>query len=101
LSFFFVGHRLVCRGDENENMNGSPIYMRVMGGAQSLGGWGLMAPGLLLIGVALAIILWPELLAYLVAGVLLMAGISLTAWGWSMRRLARRQSRSAVYYEVR
>lgn len=82
-------------------MNGSPIYTRVVGGAQSLGGWGLMAPGLLLTAMALAIILWPELLAYLVAGVLLLAGVSLTVWGWSMRRLARRQQRSTVYYEVR
>lgn len=60
-----------------------------------------MVPGLLLVGMALAIILWPQLLAYMVAGVLLVAGVSLTTWGWSMRRLARDRQRTTVYYEIR
>jgi hypothetical protein len=42
-------------------------------GARSLG-WGLMAPGLGLIGAALAMIIWPELLAYFVASLLQCGG---------------------------
>lgn len=58
--------------------------------------WVVMAPGLMLTLMALAIIVWPELLAYLVASVLLFVGISLTVWGWSLRQLERRQA-TTVY----
>jgi hypothetical protein len=56
-----------------------------------------MVPGLLLILLALAIMLWPELLAYLVAGALLTAGLALTAWGWAMRQATRRQVHPPEY----
>jgi hypothetical protein len=58
-------------------------------------GWLTMVPGLGLIGVALAMIIWPDLLAYFVASILLCAGIALTVLGWRMRHLAQdaRQSR--------
>lgn len=50
----------------------------------------LMVPGALLTLMALAILLWPELLAYMVAGAMLFGGLSLLTWGWRMRRLANR-----------
>jgi hypothetical protein len=46
-----------------------------------------MMPGLGLIGVALAMILWPALLAYFIASMLLCVGVALTASGWRLRRL--------------
>ncbi|MEZ4623036.1 MAG: hypothetical protein R2867_47095 [Caldilineaceae bacterium] len=48
--------------------------------------WLVMLPGIFLTIMALAILLWPELLAYMVAGVLLFGGISLISWGWTLHR---------------
>ena len=62
--------------------------------------WVLMAPGLLLSLMAIAILVWPELLAYMIATVLLFAGISLTLWGWSMRKIGSQTSQRTVYYEM-
>ena len=62
--------------------------------------WVLMAPGLLLSLMAIAILVWPELLAYMIATVLLFAGISLTLWGWSMRKIGSQMSQRTVYYEM-
>jgi hypothetical protein len=56
-----------------------------------------LVPGILLILLALAIVLWPELLAYLVAGAIMTAGIVVTAWGWAMRQATRRPVRQAEY----
>ena len=82
---------------------GTPGF-RFRGSTRQLGGvwWLLMAPGLALIAMAIAIMVWPELLAYLVAGALLLAGISLTTWGWSVRQVSKRSQRrdGTVYYEV-
>lgn len=65
------------------------------------GSWFLMAPGLFLTATALAIVIWPELLAYMVASALLFAGVSLTLWGWSMRRVGQRSSQGTqVEYRV-
>ena len=50
----------------------------------------LMAPGLALTLVALAILLWPELLAYMVASVLLFAGVTLIVWSWRLRQAEQR-----------
>ena len=50
-------------------------------------GWGLMAPGFGLICAALAMIIWPELLAYFVASLLLCGGTALLMVGWRMRQL--------------
>jgi hypothetical protein len=84
--------------------NGSPFFVRFESGRRLLSGgpwWMLMAPGLALIALALAILIWPELLAYLVASAILFAGIMLTLWGWSVRRALRRAPRQdQVYYEV-
>lgn len=75
----------------------SPIFVRVRssrwmqpGGRAS---WLLMVPGLALIALALAILIWPELLAYLVAAAILVAGVILTGWGWGVRQSARRAQR--------
>jgi Flp pilus assembly protein TadB len=75
----------------------SPIFMRVQRYGQQFTGnatggawWLLMAPGLTLTLVALAILVWPELLAYMVAGVLLFTGVTLMAWSWRLRRAEQR-----------
>jgi hypothetical protein len=57
-------------------------------GARGLG-WLLMAPGLGLICAALAMIIWPALLAYLVASLLLCGGTVLLIVGWRMRQLGQ------------
>lgn len=67
------------------------------------GGWSLlMLPGLFLTLMALAILIWPELLAYMVAGVLLFAGLSIMGWAWSLRRAERRaaQNNGHVQYRI-
>ncbi|NJN83128.1 MAG: hypothetical protein HC802_13145 [Caldilineaceae bacterium] len=82
---------------------GSPTYVRFRQFSQRGSGlsWLIIAPGVALILLAVAILVWPELLAYLVASALLFAGISLTLWGWSVRRLekAARSRSETVYYE--
>jgi hypothetical protein len=62
--------------------------------------WLWLVPGVALILLAVAIIIWPELLAYLVAGAIMTAGILLTGWGWAMRQATRHQTQhqsQAVY----
>lgn len=81
----------------------SPIFTNFSRQSRFIsGGWWLvMAPGLLLTVVALAILVWPELLAYMVAGVLLFAGVSLTTWAWALRRAERRVGeRTSVQYRI-
>jgi len=51
--------------------------------------WLVMAPGIGLIGAALALLIWPELLAYVVASVLLCVGIALVGSGWRLWQLER------------
>jgi hypothetical protein len=46
-----------------------------------------MVPGLGLIGAALAMVIWPALLAYFVASLLLCGGTMLFIVGWRMHRL--------------
>ena len=55
-------------------------------GARGLG-WRLMVPGFGLICAALAMVIWPALLAYFVASLLLCGGTVLLMVGWRMRRL--------------
>ena len=78
----------------------SPMFIRfqrygqqVTGNAAGGAWWLLMTPGLALTLVALAILVWPELLAYMVASVLLFAGVTLMLWSWRMRRVERRVHR--------
>ncbi len=80
----------------------SSMRFQTMGTAGSSLGWMVMLPGLFLIAFAIAILIWPQLLAYLIAAVLLVAGISLSLWGWRLSRAARRQPSNGqtVYYEV-
>lgn len=82
---------------------GSPIFTTFQRRSRSSNGgwWLLMMPGLFLTLMALAILVWPELLAYMVAGVLLFAGISLILWAWSLRRVGQRASTdTSVRYEI-
>jgi hypothetical protein len=52
-------------------------------------GWLLIGPGIVLSALALAILLWPELLAYMVAMLLLFIGLVLVGWGWGLCRVER------------
>lgn len=51
--------------------------------------WLVMAPGLVLICIALTMLIWPELLAYMVASMLLCIGTVLAVLGWRMRQIER------------
>ena len=55
--------------------------------------WMVMAPGLLLMLTAISILIWPELLAYMVASIILFLGITVTGWGWALRQAERRRMR--------
>ena len=78
---------------------------RFGGSAGGAAGWLLMGPGLALAAFGLAILVWPELLAYLVAGLLLFAGLTLAAWGWQIGQAQKRMQNQVhkgyneVYYE--
>ena len=79
--------------------SGEPTFVRFYRNGQrisryanGLGRWLLIAPGLLLIFFGLAILVWPELLAYLVSVLLMTVGFSLAAWCWRMSRSARKAS---------
>ncbi|MEM7537949.1 MAG: hypothetical protein AAF639_37610 [Chloroflexota bacterium] len=67
---------------------------------QSSIGWLAIGPGLILTAFAVSIIIWPQLLAYLVGSMFLLAGLSLTLWGMSVNRSIRRRGKTATYYEV-
>lgn len=78
----------------------SPFFVRFRSSRFAPSGsvsWLWLVPGSSLILLALAIVIWPELLAYLVAGALLTQGVALTAWGWAMRQATRRQVPQAEY----
>lgn len=60
--------------------------------------WLVMAPGLGLIGASLAMIIWPELLAYVVASLLLCAGLGLTGAGWRLWRLEQHRRQDGSLY---
>jgi len=90
----------------------TPIFVHVNRYGQRFGrrvggaaGWLLMGPGLALAAVGLAILIWPELLAYMVAGLLLFAGLTLAAWGWQIGQAQKRVENqvrneyNGVYYE--
>lgn len=66
------------------------------------GGWSIiMAPGLFLTLMALAILVWPELLAYMVAGVLLFIGVMLIGWSLALRQAERRAVQGVqVQYKI-
>jgi len=92
--------------------NGTPFFVRMNHYGQRFGsraggaaGWLLMGPGLALSAVGLAILIWPELLAYMVAGLLLFVGLTLAAWGWQIGQAQKRMQNqmqngyNGVYYE--
>jgi Flp pilus assembly protein TadB len=83
----------------------SPLFIRMQGyrrrfaGEASRGVWPLVfAPGVALTVVACAILIWPALLAYMVACVLLFTGLTLVVWSWRMRQAERRlhQARQTI-----
>ncbi|HRW11322.1 MAG TPA: hypothetical protein P5121_39760 [Caldilineaceae bacterium] len=84
----------------------SPFVTSRQGRYVRSGGNGLsllvMIPGILLTLMALAILVWPELLAYMVAGAMLFGGLSLLTWGWRIQQLAKRAERQStvVHYDV-
>jgi uncharacterized membrane protein len=85
--------------------NGSSTFVRFGGSAAQWAGrswWLVFIPGLAFVLTALAIFVWPQLLAYLVAGALMFVGVLLMGWGWTMRRATRLQARrqDVVYYDV-
>jgi uncharacterized membrane protein HdeD (DUF308 family) len=51
-----------------------------------------IAPGLVLILFGIAILIWPDLLAYMVAGLFIAVGFTITGWGWRLSRRQRRQT---------
>ena len=63
-------------------------------------GWLAMVPGLIMTAFAVSIIVWPQLLAYLVGSLFLLAGVSLTLWGLSLNRASRKRGKTVTYYEV-
>ncbi len=69
---------------------------RISQQAGGLGRWLMIAPGLILMLFGVAILLWPELLAYMVAGLFIAVGFSITGWGW---RLSRRQRNAAARWQ--
>ena len=80
---------------------GSPIFVRVQGARQRVmqgSSWFVILPGLMLALMGLAILVWPELLAYMVATVLLFAGISIALWGWTLRQAERRRADTRTIY---
>lgn len=90
--------------------NGNPFFVqfgrygnRINRFATNVGGWLLVAPGLSLMVLGLAILIWPELLAYMVAGLFLVVGATLAAWGWRMsqaqKRMQRRMQNGTVYQQ--
>jgi uncharacterized membrane protein HdeD (DUF308 family) len=85
--------------------SGSPIFVRVHSAGQQVaqkGSWLVLIPGLMLTVMGFAIVIWPQLLAYMVAGALIFVGFLLLVWGWSLRRAERlRAQQRTVYYEVR
>lgn len=56
--------------------------------------WMVTAPGLMLMALAVAILIWPELLAYMVAFLILSLGVTVTGWGLRLRQLERSNRRS-------
>ena len=70
---------------------------RISQQAGGFGRWLFVAPGLILILFGVAILLWPELLAYMVAGLFIAIGFSITGWGW---RLFQRRRNTAARWET-
>lgn len=49
--------------------------------------WLVMLPGLVMVAFAIGVIVWPYLLAYVVATILLLLGTMMIVLGWQMRQL--------------
>jgi membrane protein implicated in regulation of membrane protease activity len=51
-----------------------------------VGGVFFVGPGVALVLLGIAILLWPRLFAFLVAGLLMAAGSALIVWGWRLNK---------------
>ncbi|MBV7330271.1 hypothetical protein KFU94_18885 [Chloroflexi bacterium TSY] len=72
------------------NSSSNFFQFRRMGSFVPAGAWSvILVPGVLLILLAIAILVWPELLAYIVASVILFAGVSMVGWALTLRRAAK------------
>ena len=90
-------------------MNINPFFVRfgrygnrVNSFASNIGGWFLIAPGISLVLLGLAILVWPVLLAYMIDGMKLVAGGWLAVWGWrisQMQKAVRQRMQNGIYYE--
>ncbi|MEX1019333.1 MAG: hypothetical protein WDZ49_06720 [Litorilinea sp.] len=65
----------------------------------------LLIPGIGLMLMALAILIWPQLLAYMIALALLAGGVTLTGWALTLRtaqkaRQTQNNVHSTTHYEV-
>jgi uncharacterized membrane protein len=70
--------------------------------ASNIGGWFLVMPGISLLILGLSILIWPELLAYMVAGLLMVAGATLAVWGWRLtliQKEMKRRMQNGIYQE--
>ncbi len=66
-------------------------FQNLRGQAPNSPWWLVMGPGLALIAFGVSILIWPELLAYMVAFIILSIGVTVTGWGWRLRQLGRHQ----------
>lgn len=73
--------------------NGSSIFAqfrrqrsRLNGMASGIGGVFFIGPGVAMVLLGIAILLWPKLFAFLVAGLLMAAGGALIVWGWRLNK---------------
>ncbi len=85
--------------------NRTATFMRFSGSAAQWASrsWLLVfLPGVIFIVTALAIFVWPRLLAYIVAGGLMTIGVLLIGWAMTMRRATRLkpQQPTVVNYEM-
>ncbi|MBX2998129.1 MAG: hypothetical protein KF893_06415 [Caldilineaceae bacterium] len=72
--------------------------------AGNIGGWFLVMPGISLLILGLSILIWPELLAYMVAGLMMVAGATLAVWGWRLtviQKEMKRRMQNTIYQEQR
>jgi Flp pilus assembly protein TadB len=67
------------------------MYVRWQRGAVSQPWLLFLVPGIGLILMALAILIWPQLLAYMIALAMLAGGIALTGWALTLRRAQKQQ----------
>lgn len=61
----------------------------VLGGGPQIGRASFFSLGCTLIGLGLLLVWKPELLAYLIAGFMIVSGVVFLGFGWTLRRVER------------